>query len=68
VCPKFVEVFSKEFALDLEEQIIEFKCPECNTACEDDLPYKSPEERENLEFDLDLEEETSGEEFEEDYS
>jgi phage FluMu protein Com len=67
VCPKCNEVFSKEFPLDLEGQIIEFKCPVCNSAGEADLPYKSPEEKESLEFDLDLEEETSGEEFEEDY-
>jgi hypothetical protein len=35
---------------------------------EADLPYKSPEERDNLEFDLDLEEETVAGEFKEDYS
>lgn len=68
VCSKCTEVFSKEFPLDLEGQTIEFKCPVCNSAGEADLPYKSPEEKENLELDLDLvDEETGGEEFEEDY-
>jgi hypothetical protein len=69
VCSKCAEVFSKEFPLDLEGQTIEFKCPVCNSAGEADLPYKSPEEKENLESDLDLvEEETGAGEFEEDYS
>lgn len=68
VCPKCNEVFSKEFPLDLEGQIIEFKCPVCNSAGEADLPYKSPEQREDLDLDLDsLEEETNGDEFEQDY-
>jgi phage FluMu protein Com len=68
LCPKCNEVFSKEFLLDLEGQTIEFKCPVCNSAGEADLPYRSPEEKENFELDLDLvEEETGGEEFEEDY-
>jgi hypothetical protein len=70
VCSKCAEVFSKEFPLDLEGQTIEFKCPVCSSAGEPDLPYKSPEERDNLELDLDLvedEEENSGEEFEESY-
>jgi phage FluMu protein Com len=67
LCPKCNEVFSKEFLLDLEGQTIEFKCPVCNSAGEADLPYRSPEEKENFELDLDLvEEETGGEEFEED--
>lgn len=65
LCPKCNEVFSKEFPLDLEGQTIEFKCPVCNSAGEADLPYSSPEEKENFELDLDLvEEETGGEEFE----
>lgn len=69
VCSKCQEVFSKEFPLDLEGQTIEFKCPVCRSAGEADLPYKSPEERENLELDLDLvEEETGAEDLEEDYS
>jgi len=54
--------------LDLEGQTIEFKCPVCNSAGDADLLYRSPEEKENFELDLDLvEEETGGEEFEEDY-
>lgn len=69
VCSKCQEVFSKEFPLDLEGQTIEFKCPVCRSAGEADLPYKSPEERENLELDLDLvEEETGAEDLEEDHS
>ncbi|HET8847386.1 MAG TPA: hypothetical protein VF248_05360 [Nitrososphaeraceae archaeon] len=68
VCSKCDEVFSKEFPLDLEGQTIEFKCPVCNSAGEADLPYKSAEEREELEEDFDeVEEEDGGEEFEEDY-
>jgi len=69
VCSKCTEVFSKEFPLDLEGQTIEFKCPVCSSAGEADLPYKSPEVRDNLELDLDLveAEENSGEEFEESY-
>ena len=68
VCSKCDEVFSKEFPLDLEGQTIEFKCPVCNSAGEADLPYKSAEERDELEEDFDeVEEEDSGEEFEEDY-
>jgi hypothetical protein len=69
VCSKCTEVFSKEFPLDLEGQTIEFKCPVCSSAGEADLPYKSPEERDNLELDLDLveAEENGGEEFEESY-
>jgi hypothetical protein len=68
VCSKCDEVFSKEFPLDLEGQTIEFKCPVCSTAGEADLPYKTPEERGNIELDFDLvddEQENSGEEFEE---
>jgi phage FluMu protein Com len=68
VCSKCGEVFSKEFPLELEGQTIEFKCPVCNSAGETDLPYKSPEQREDLDLDLDsLEEETIGDEFEQDY-
>lgn len=67
VCSKCDEVFSKQFPLELEGQTIEFKCPVCYCAGEADLPYKSPEEREDLELDLDLvEEETGGEVFEDD--
>jgi hypothetical protein len=51
--------------LDLEGQTIEFKCPVCLSGGESDLPYKNPEEKENLELDLDVaEEETGGEEYE----
>lgn len=61
VCSKCDEVFSKEFPLDLEGQTIEFKCPVCNSAGEADLPYKSAEEREELEEDFDEVEEEDGE-------
>jgi phage FluMu protein Com len=53
VCSKCDEVFSKEFPVDLEGQTIEFKCPICRSVGETDLPYKSSEERENLDLDLD---------------
>jgi hypothetical protein len=66
VCPKCQEIFSKEFPSDLEGHTIEFKCPVCFPGAEADLPYKNPEEKEDLELDLDVvEEETSGEEYEE---
>jgi hypothetical protein len=68
VCSKCDEVFSKEFPLDLEGQTIEFKCPVCGAPGEADLPYKSAEEREELEEDFEeAEEEEGGEEFEEEY-
>ena len=69
VCSKCDEVFTKEFPVDLEGQTIEFKCPVCSTAGEADLPYKSAEERDKIDLDLDqveLEPENS-EEFEEGY-
>ncbi|MDW0187313.1 MAG: hypothetical protein QOK63_07505 [Nitrososphaeraceae archaeon] len=53
VCSKCDEVFSKEFPVDLEGQTIEFKCPICSSVGETDLPYKSSEEREKLDLDLD---------------
>lgn len=53
VCSKCDEVFSKEFPVDLEGQTIEFKCPICSCVGETDLPYKSSEDRENLDLDLD---------------
>jgi hypothetical protein len=66
VCPKCQEIFSKEYPLDLEGQTIEFKCPVCFSGGEADLPSKNPEEKEDLELDLDVvEEETSAEEYEE---
>lgn len=69
VCSKCGEVFSKEFPVDLEGQTIEFKCPICGSDGETDLPYKSPEERENLDLDLDRveNEQEYSEEFEESY-
>src|ERR687892_1128033 len=67
VCSKCDEVFSKEFPLDLEGQTIEFKCPVCNSVGEADLPYKSAEEREELDEDIEDVEEESEEEFEEEY-
>ena len=69
VCSKCDEVFSKEFRVDLEGQTIEFKCPICGSPGETDLPYKSPEERENLDLDFDQveDEQDNSEEFEESY-
>ena len=67
VCPKCGEIFSKEFPLDLEGQTIEFKCPVCSSAGEADLPYKSAEEREELDLDLDSAEDETGGEVEDDY-
>ena len=60
VCSKCDEVFSKEFPLDLEGQTIEFKCPVCGVPGEADLPYKSAEEREELEEDFEEVEEEEG--------
>ena len=53
--------------MDLEGQTIEFKCPICGSRGETDLPYRSPEERENLDLDLDQPEDEleNIEEFEE---
>ena len=66
VCPKCDGVFIKDFPLDLEGQIIEFKCPVCRTSNEADLPYKQIDKREDLEGDImDVEEEEEG--FNDDY-
>ena len=43
----------KEFPVDLEGQTIEFKCPICSSVGDTHLPYKSSEERENLDLELD---------------
>jgi len=51
----------------LEGQTIEFKCPVCGTVGETDLPYKSAEEREELDEDIEDIEEEGEEEFEEEY-
>ncbi|MFZ0556440.1 MAG: hypothetical protein WCF07_11780 [Nitrososphaeraceae archaeon] len=51
----------------MEGQTIEFKCPVCGTAGETDLPYKSAEEREELDEDIEDIEEEGEEEFEEEY-
>lgn len=69
VCSKCDEVFSKEFPVDLEGQTIEFKCPICGCPGEADLPYKTSEERENLDLDLDQaeNEQENTEELEESY-
>lgn len=53
-CLKCGEVFQKEFPLDLEGQVVRFKCPVCHTLGEADLPYKeSSDEPVKLEEDLD---------------
>ena len=67
VCSKCDEIFSKEFLLDLEGQTIEFKCPVCGVLGEADLPYKTAEEREEFDDDLDEVEEDTFDDFEEDY-
>lgn len=68
VCSNCDEVFSKQFPLDLEGQTIEFKCPVCSTSGEADLPFKTAEEREEFEEDFDdIEEESGGDEYDEDY-
>jgi len=67
VCAKCGEIFSRQFPLELEGQTIEFKCPVCHSTGEADLPYKSPEERREIELDLDpSEEDANGDEFEQD--
>ena len=43
----------KEFPVDLEGQTIEFKCPVSIPVGDTHLPYKSSEERENLDLELD---------------
>jgi hypothetical protein len=48
-CPKCEEIFKKEFPLDLEGQITEFKCPICNSLSEDDLPIRGLKEKEEFE-------------------
>ena len=66
VCPKCDGVFIKDFPLDLEGQIIEFKCPVCKSSNEADLPYKKIDEREELARDaIDIEEENEG--FDDEY-
>jgi hypothetical protein len=67
VCPKCDEVFKKEFPLDLEGQITEFKCLICNSSGEVDLPYKAIEERELVDEDSAEVEEESIEELDEIY-
>jgi Zn finger protein HypA/HybF involved in hydrogenase expression len=51
-CPKCEVIFKKEFPLDLEGQITEFKCPVCNSASEADLPSKGIEQQKEFEGDL----------------
>ena len=69
VCPKCDQVFIKEFPLDLEGQITEFKCPVCSSASEADLPSKGLEQQEEFEGDLYEvgEEDNVEEEFDESY-
>ena len=63
-CPKCEEIFKKQFPLDLEGQITEFKCPVCNFASEADLPYRDLEQQEEFEGDLfEAGEENTEEEF-----
>ena len=67
-CPKCEGIFKKEFPLDLEGQITEFKCPVCSSASEADLPSKGLEQREEFEGDLyEAGEENTEEEFDESY-
>lgn len=68
VCPKCDGVFIKGFPLDLEGQIIEFKCPVCKSSNEADLPYKKIDEREELARDaIDIEEENGGFDVDDEY-
>lgn len=67
VCPKCDEVFKKEFPIDLEGQITEFKCPVCYNSGEADLPYKGIEERELVDEDPVEIEEDNIEDFDEIY-
>ena len=69
LCPKCNQVFKKEFPLDLEGQITEFKCPVCSSASEADLPSKGLEQQEEFEGDLYEvgEEDNIDEEFDESY-
>lgn len=67
VCSNCDQVFSKDFLLDLEGQTIEFKCTVCGTQGEADLPYKSAEEREELDETIEDIEDEGEEEFEEEY-
>ena len=67
-CPKCEEVFKKEFPLDLEGQITEFKCPVCSSKSEADLPSKGIEQLEEFEGDLyEVGEEDTVEESDESY-
>ena len=67
-CPKCEEIFKKEFPLDLEGQITEFKCPVCNSASEADLPARGIEAQEEFEGDLyEGGEESVEEEYDESY-
>jgi hypothetical protein len=59
--------FQKEFPLDIEGQITEFKCPVCNSASEADLPSKGIEEQKEFEGDLYEVGEENIEEFDESY-
>ena len=68
VCPKCDGVFIKGFPLDLEGQIIEFKCPVCKSSNEADLPYKKIDAREDLERGIvDIEEENEGFDVDDEY-
>ena len=68
VCPNCDGVFIKGFPLDLEGQIIEFKCPVCKSSNEADLPYKKIDEREELARDaIDIEEENGGFDVDDEY-
>jgi len=60
VCSICDEAFRKEFPIDLEGQITEFKCPICDKSGEADLPYRANEEKELIEEDLEVEEENLG--------
>jgi hypothetical protein len=51
VFPKCEEAFKKEFPIDLEGQITEFRCPVCNGSGEANLPFSGIEERERIDRD-----------------
>ena len=67
ICPKCDQSFKKEFPIDLEGQITEFKCPVCDNSGEADLPYKGIKERQLVDEDLDEVEDENVQDFEEEY-
>ena len=57
LCPTCDEAFKKEFPIDLEGQITEFRCPVCDRPGEVDPPHRANEERELMDEDIEVGEE-----------